>query len=322
MRVAGAFFPNSSSPPARTVVAAALWTLASSSSKTRTRAFSSNPSTVVGVLARRYCQGSSCLTSGIPTRSTFQTTTPLTDPWCNHCAGARRNGAGILTKRNLFGNFFRNFVGGGGAYDMKIDYTLLDHPGPELGQWAKNGIVPTHSLRDPELQVATFAGGCFWGMELALQRVPGVVYTTVGYTQGVPRVDDFPNYDQVCAGNTGHTEAVMVYYNGNECRYEDLLDCFFGRIDPVTVNGQGRDFGRQYRTGVYTHTPEQFDLTKAKMVVVQKNYTTRPLATECKAATPFWPAEKYHQQYLEKGGRFGTPQSAAKGATDEIRCYG
>jgi peptide-methionine (S)-S-oxide reductase len=313
MRVAGALFPKASSQK-RTAVAAALWTLASSSfPKTRTRAFSSYPSTVV---ARRYFQGSSSVTSGIQIWPTSKTN-PVTDPWSNR--GGARNGAGMVTKRNLFGNFLRNF-GGVGAYDMKIDYTLLDHPGPEQGQLAKDGIVPTHSIRDPELQVATFAGGCFWGLELALQRLPGVVFTTVGYTQGVPRVDDFPNYDQVCSGNTGHTEAVMVYYNGNECRYEDLLDCFFGRIDPVTVNGQGRDFGRQYRTGVYTHTPEQFDLAKAKILQVQKNYTTRPIATECKAAAPFWPAEKYHQQYLEKGGRFGAPQSAAKGATDEIRC--
>ena len=83
----------------------------------------------------------------------------------------------------------------------------------------------------------------------------------------------------------------------------------------------GRDYGKQYRTGVYFHTPEQEKLATAKFEEVKPNYR-RSLATELKAATPFWPAEKYHQQYLEKGGRFGRPQSAEKGATETIRCYG
>lgn len=130
---------------------------------------------------------------------------------------------------------------GGGAFGTdRIAYQNLDHPGPELAQWAEQGKMPATSERDPHLALATFAGGCFWGLELAYQRVPGVQYTAVGYAQGP---EEFPTYNQVCAGATGHTEAVMVYYDPKECEYSSLLDAFFERIDPTTVNGQGRDYG-------------------------------------------------------------------------------
>ena len=225
------------------------------------------------------------------------------------------------TKLNLFGNLFRDFGTAGGAYNLKIDYSQLEFPGPELGQWAQDGMIPTHSTKYPELELATFAGGCFWGLELAFQRVPGVVYTAAGYTQGKKKVDDYPNYDQVCSGNTGHTEAVTVYYKPEECSYEELLNCFLGRINPTTINGQGRDYGRQYRTGIYAHTPTQLELATARLASEQPKYVQK-IATECKPATVFWPAESYHQKYLQKGGRFGNPQSAEKGSTEEIRCYG
>jgi peptide-methionine (S)-S-oxide reductase len=215
----------------------------------------------------------------------------------------------------LLGKLF----GGGGAFGAKIDYGDLPHPGPELAEFAQRGAVPVTSQRDPNLAVATFAGGCFWGLELAYQRVPGVLYTAVGYTQGP---EESPTYGQVCSGTTGHTEAVSVYYDPNEVSYETLLDTFFCRVNPLTVNGQGNDFGTQYRTGVYYHSEEQRAIAEARFAKEQDKYKGRKIATELKSATPFWPAEKYHQQYLEKGGRFGTPQSAAKGATDTIRCYG
>ncbi|KAL7566165.1 hypothetical protein ACA910_011240 [Epithemia clementina (nom. ined.)] len=211
--------------------------------------------------------------------------------------------------RNLFG---------GGAFEQKIDYTTLDFPGNELGESAQAGTVLVNSVKKPNLALATFAGGCFWGLELAYQRVPGVEYTAVGYAQGK---EEFPTYDQVCSGMTGHTEAVMVYYDPQQCTYETLLDTFFDRVNPTTVNGQGNDFGKQYRTGVYFHTPEQEAIAKARFEKEQSKYS-RPIASELKEATPFWPAEKYHQQYLEKGGRFGMPQNASKGATETIRCYG
>lgn len=214
--------------------------------------------------------------------------------------------------------FFGNLFSSPGAYDEKINYSVLDHPGPELAKFAELKQVPEYSEKDPHLALATFAGGCFWGLELAYQRVPGVVYTATGYTQGP---EDFPTYNQVCAGNTGHTEAIIVYYDPKETSYENLLDTFFDRVDPTTVNGQGNDRGKQYRTGVYFHSKEQEEIARQRFEEEKKKYS-RPIASELKAATPFWPAEKYHQQYLEKGGRFGTPQDASKGATDTIRCYG
>lgn len=213
----------------------------------------------------------------------------------------------------ILGNLF-----GGGAYNLKIDYDSLDHPGPELAQAAQEGTVLVASAQNPKLKLATFAGGCFWGLELAFQRVPGVVETAVGYTQG-PELT--PTYDQVCAGATGHTEAVVVYYDPKECSYEHLLDTFFDRVDPTQKNGQGRDYGKQYRTGVYFHTPEQEKVAKERFEQVKGNYK-RPVATELLQAMPFWPAEKYHQQYLSNGGRMGQAQSPEKGCTDKIRCYG
>ena len=100
-------------------------------------------------------------------------------------------------------------------------------------------------------------------MELAYQRVPGVVETAVGYCQGE---DEQPTYGAVCSGSTGHTEAIQVYYDSS-CSYETLLDTFFGRIDPTTVNGQGNDRGTQYRTGVYPHSEAQMEIAKARFEV-------------------------------------------------------
>jgi peptide-methionine (S)-S-oxide reductase len=235
-----------------------------------------------------------------------------------------RTSSPLHMNNNNNNNWLQNFFGGG-AYNTRIDYTTLDFPGPELAELATT--MPTHSPSQPHLELATFAGGCFWGLELAFQRVPGVVYTAAGYTGGI---ESNPTYDQVCAGNTGHTEAVCVYFDPTATSYERLLELFFERVDPTTVDGQGRDFGRHYRTGVYYHGAEQERLARARFQQLQQqqsnnknnSYKTKPIASECRAATSFWPAERYHQQYLAKGGRLGTPQSPEKGCTDEIRCYG
>ena len=232
---------------------------------------------------------------------------------------------------NFLQSFFFGDNNGGGSYFSKIDYEDLDHPGPELSQAAMKGQILTQSISKDSsssssstvLEVATFAGGCFWGLELAFQRTPGVVYTIVGYTQGS---ETEPNYDQVSSGNTGHTEALCIYYDPNECTYQDMLDTFFQRVNPLTKNGQGNDFGRQYRTGVYYHTQEQEEIARKRFQKEQIKYQQQQqgqiIQTECKKAMPFWPAEKMHQQYLQKGGRFNNPQSASKGCTDEIKCYG
>ncbi len=123
------------------------------------------------------------------------------------------------TRPQLQMNVFSNLFGGGGVQQNTINYSVLDFPGNELGQMALDGKVVITSERYPQSQAATFAGGCFWGLELAFQRVPGVAYTAVGYTQG-PEVT--PTYGQVCSGSTKHTEAVLVYYDPKECSYNDV----------------------------------------------------------------------------------------------------
>lgn len=106
----------------------------------------------------------------------------------------------------------------------------------------------------PGQAIATFAGGCFWGLELAFQRVPGVTATSVGYTGGP---DPAPTYETVCSGTTGHTEAVQVYYDPSACAFDDLLAAFFAKVDPTTLNRQGNDVGTQYRSGIYFHDDAQ-----------------------------------------------------------------
>jgi len=171
--------------------------------------------------------------------------------------------------------------------------------------------------------VATFAGGCFWGLELAYRREPGVISTCVGYTQG----DDapYPTYTQVCAEETGHTEAVLLTYDPNRVDYAKLVNILFRRIpDPTMLNRVGRDRGTQYRTGMYAHSEQQYAEATAEFDRENRSWAIsgRPVVTEVRMAGAFWPAEEQHQRYLEKGGRFGRPQSAEKGNIDEIRCYG
>ena len=243
---------------------------------------------------------------------------------------------------NFISDFFDSWqskMSTGGSYNLGIDYDALAFPGPEVGAMAieltsaslkakQNGDpiphAPSVSPSLPNLELATFAGGCFWGLELALQRCEGVEHTLVGYTQGR---EVRPNYEQVSAGNTGHCEAVMVYFDPTKTSYESILrTVFLSRVDITTVDGQGRDFGKQYRTGIYFHTPEQQRiaerLLQEEISSNPKYATTKSVATEVKPSKAFWPAEGYHQKYLERGGRFGMPQSAEKGNNDEIRCYG
>lgn len=203
-----------------------------------------------------------------------------------------------------------------GGAKSEINYSVLSGAPKEMGEAALAGEIP--SVSKDGHSIATFAGGCFWGIELAYQRVPGVIGTAVGYTQGD---SEKPTYEEVCSGASSHTEGIQVYYDAQECKYESLLDCLFGRIDPTLLNRVGNDRGTQYRHGVYFHTEEQKDIAQKYFTKLQEKYKN-PIVSELKAAKIFWPAEDYHQQYLEKGGRFNQPQSAAKGCTDNIRCYG
>ncbi|XP_006288607.2 peptide methionine sulfoxide reductase A3 [Capsella rubella] len=170
----------------------------------------------------------------------------------------------------------------------------------------------------PGNQFAQFGAGCFWGVELAYQRVPGVTQTEVGYTQGIVHN---PSYEDICKGTTNHTEVVRVQYDPNDCSYESLLDLFWSRHDPTTLNRQGNDVGTQYRSGIYFYTPEQEKLARASLERHQEQLD-RKIMSEILPAKKFYRAEDHQQQYLSKGGRFGLGQSTAKGCNDPIRCYG
>ena len=163
-------------------------------------------------------------------------------------------------------------------------------------------------------QTATFAAGCFWGVELHFQRLPGVLTTTVGYAQGHVQQ---PTYKQVCSGVTGHTEAVRLTFDPAVLSYGDLVEAFWSRkgFDMTQKNGQGNDWGTQYRSGTYTHDDEQARIA-AESKAARENRGHK-VAVEIEPALAFWPAEAYHQQYLQKGG-----QDASKGCTVRIRCYG
>jgi len=179
-----------------------------------------------------------------------------------------------------------------------------------------------YQLLPSSIRTATFAGGCFWGIQLAYDREPGVLATCVGYTQGNDKCT-YPTYSSVCAEETGHTEACLVAFDPDLTSYPRLAELLFDRIpDPTMLNRVGKDRGTQYRTGMYAHSDEQ--LFEAQVAFEKENrmWFGREVATEVKRAAPFWPAEEVHQLYLEKGGRFGRPQSSEKGSSDEIRCYG
>lgn len=169
------------------------------------------------------------------------------------------------------------------------------------------------------LEHATFAAGCFWGVELAFQRVPGVVSTNVGYAQGQKQE---PTYEEVCGAETGHTEAVRIVFNPGEVTFEQLLQIFWERVggNATTLHQAGNDHGPQYRSGIYYHNEAQ-QKTAAESVAALQAKLGQKVVVEVEEAAPFWFAEDYHQQYLEKGGG-GKPQSAEKGSSDTIRCYG
>jgi len=150
------------------------------------------------------------------------------------------------------------------------------------------------------MEKATFAAGCFWGVEAAFRQLKGVKATAVGYTGGQTKN---PTYEQVCSDRTGHAEAVEVEFDPAEVSYDDLLKVFWENHDPTQVNRQGPDFGSQYRSAVYFHSPEQQAAAMAsKDRLAASGKLKRPIATQIVPAEIFYQAEDYHQQYLEKRG--------------------
>ncbi|KMS97249.1 hypothetical protein BVRB_7g176970 [Beta vulgaris subsp. vulgaris] len=169
------------------------------------------------------------------------------------------------------------------------------------------------------LELALFGAGCFWGVELAFQRLEGVIKTEVGYSGG--HIPD-PTYKLICSGNTNHSEVVRVHFDPNVCPYTKLLDLFWSRHDPTTLNRQAGDVGTQYRSGIYYYNENQARLAQESKEAKQLELKDRKIVTEILPAKRFYRAEEYHQQYLAKGGRFGDKQSVEKGCKDPIKCYG
>jgi peptide-methionine (S)-S-oxide reductase len=151
------------------------------------------------------------------------------------------------------------------------------------------------------VEKATFGAGCFWGVEAAFAKVPGVSETAVGYSGG-----NFPHptYREVCSGRTGHAEAVEVTFDPAKVSYDQLLDIFWGVHDPTTMNRQGPDVGEQYRSAVFYHSAEQEKAARASKELLEKSgRLPRPVVTEITPASVFYRAEEYHQKYLEKRGQ-------------------
>lgn len=150
------------------------------------------------------------------------------------------------------------------------------------------------------MEKATFAAGCFWGVEVAFRNVKGVTSARVGYTGGH---SDNPTYRDVCSGMTGHAEAVEVEYDPDVVPYEALLTVFWENHDPTTLNRQGPDIGTQYRSAIFYHTPGQEAAARNSKAQLDASGRFRnPIVTEIVAANTFWEAEEYHQQYLLKRG--------------------
>lgn len=147
---------------------------------------------------------------------------------------------------------------------------------------------------------ATFAAGCFWGVESAFRQIDGVVDTQVGYTGGKTA---HPTYQEVCIGATGHAEALNITFDPSKVSYETLVNFFFKMHDPTQVNRQGPDVGSQYRSAIFFHSPKQQAVAETVKAALEKSGKyKRAIATQVVPAGPFYRAEEYHQRYFEKNG--------------------
>ncbi len=150
------------------------------------------------------------------------------------------------------------------------------------------------------IETATFGAGCFWGVEARFRELPGIVDTTVGYMGGHLQK---PSYEAVCTGNTGHAEVVQLKFDTTKIDYRALLKLFFDTHNPTTLNRQGPDRGSQYRSVIFYHGTQQQKMARQAMAEVDLSKRwSQAVVTQLEAALDFWPAEEYHQRYLEKNG--------------------
>ena len=171
---------------------------------------------------------------------------------------------------------------------------------PRNGAATRPAPAPPFEGHGPDgAERATFAAGCFWGVEAAFRQINGVLKTAVGYTGGhVPG----PSYERVCRGRTGHAEAVEVWFDPARVSYAELLRTFWQIHNPTTRNRQGFDFGSQYRSAIFYHDPGQRETAIASRDAEQQSLR-RQIVTQITPAAAFFPAEEHHQRYLEKHGR-------------------
>jgi peptide-methionine (S)-S-oxide reductase len=198
-----------------------------------------------------------------------------------------------VSARKLALKIHRNFTFGAGILCRELNgkaYCLAVKIAGRLG----------FARRKEMQEIATFGAGCFWGIEAAFQKVPGVIDTSVGYSGGeMPN----PTYKDVCTDETGHAEVVQVTFDPAKVSYEQLLDVFWKVHDPTQVNRQGPDFGTQYRTAIFYHSPVQEAIAKKSREALEASgELKRPIATEITPAATFYRAEEYHQKYLQKRG--------------------
>jgi len=162
----------------------------------------------------------------------------------------------------------------------------------------KQAGAETSAALETRTETATFAAGCFWGVEDKFRRVPGVLSAVVGYTGGTTAN---PTYGQVCSDRTGHAESIQIAYDPSRVSYEELVRFFFSIHDPTHLNRQGPDVGDQYRSAVFTHSPQQAEIARrVKTEGEASGRFSRPIVTQIVPASTFYPAEEYHQRYLEK----------------------